>query len=466
VAKAPAASARLLIFIFAVLVLAILAIREDTASHAPPPPPSTPTVTPLPTPPPERGGTGISTLPSGAFFNVRTAADTAAAMVGQVGSGRRIAVTGAVAGSVVFGNPVWYAVTLPKGVRGYVSSSAFGSLAAAYLPWVGQVTTNGEDGITAIGTFRTTAADSSYVNYGLGATLTVLGVMKGTALEPGNAVWYRIQAPAHDPVYIYSAYLKYRHDGQAALTMPLISAAAIEVKDLDSGRLLYQRQPASRREVASLVKLITALLATEHLSLPATLTVPKAAPSVGLDISGSSMNLLPGERLTVEQLLYGLLLPSGNDAAYTLAQAISGSQGAFVRLMNEKAVALGLRNTHFADAYGLDRAGAYSTAADMATLAEAFLKVPILARIVATTHHTISSTSQHQPFDLENTNALLTSLPGVYGVKTGTTSAAGQCLVAAQRTANGRHLLAVVLGSTDRYADTTALLDYASVLDR
>ena len=178
------------------------------------------------------------------------------------------------------------------------------------------------------------------------------------------------------------------------------------------------------------------------------------------------MNLLPGERLTVEQLLYGLLLPSGNDAAYTLAQAISGSQGAFVRLMNKKAVALGLRNTHFADAYGLDRAGAYSTAADIATLAEVFLKVPILARIVATAHHTISSTAQHQPFDLENTNALLTSLPGVYGVKTGTTSAAGQCLVAAQRTANGHHLLAVVLGSTDRYADTTALLDYALVLDR
>ena len=464
--KAPVAPTRLLILVFAVLVLAIVAIREDTASHAPPPPPPSPTATPLPTPLPERGGTGISTLANGAFFNVRAGADTAAAVVGQVGPAVRIPVTRAVAGSVVFGNPIWYAVRLAKGVRGYVSSSAFGSFAAAHLPWVGQVTTNGEDGITSIGTFRTTAADSPYVNYGLGATLTVLGVVKGTALDPGNAAWYRIQAPAHDPVYIYSAYLKYRHDGQAPLTLPLISAAAIEVKDLDSGRLLYQRRPESRREVASLVKLITALLATEHLAPSAILTVPKAAPSVGLDISGSSMNLLPGERLTVEQLLYGLLLPSGNDAAYTLAQAISGSQGAFVRLMNGKAVALGLRNTHFADAYGLDRAGAYSTATDIATLAEAFLKVPLLARIAATARYAIPTTSQHQPFDLETTNALLTSLSGIYGVKTGTTSAAGQCLVAAQRTANGRHLLAVVLGSTDRYADTTALLDYASVLDR
>lgn len=134
--------------------------------------------------------------------------------------------------------------------------------------------------------------------------------------------------------------------------------------------------------------------------------------------------------------------------------------------MNEKVIALGLRNTHFADAYGLDRAGAYSTVADIATLAEAFLKVPLLARIAATAHYTIPSTSQHQPFDLENTNALLTSLAGVYGVKTGTTTAAGQCLVAVQRTTTKRHLLVVVLGSTDRYADTTALLDYASVLDR
>ena len=464
--RAPAASARLLVFVFAVLALAILAIREDTASHAPPPPPPTPTLTPLPTPPPERGGTGISTLPSGAFFNVRAAADTAAAVVGQVGSGVRIPVTGAVGGSVVFGNPIWYAVTLPKGVRGYVSSSAFGSFASAHLPWVGQVTTNGEDGITSVGTFRATNTNGPYVSYGVGAALTVLGLTRGTALEPGNAVWYRIQAPGRDPVYIYSAYLKYRHDGQAPLALPLISAPAIEVKDLDSGQVLYQRRPGGRREVASLVKLITALLATEHLSPSATLTVPKAAPSVGLDISGSSMNLLPGERLTVEQLLYGLLLPSGNDAAFTLAQAVSGSQRAFVGLMNEKAAALGLRNTRFADAYGLDRAGAYSTAADVATLAEAFLKVPLLARIVATAHYTIPATSQHQPFDLQNTNALLTSMSGVYGVKTGTTPAAGECLVAAQRTEGKRHLLVVVLGSADRYADTTALLDYAPVLGR
>jgi len=150
------------------------------------------------------------------------------------------------------------------------------------------------------------------------------------------------------------------------------------------------------------------------------------------------------------------LLPSGNDAAVALAEHVAGSQEAFVQLMNETSVALGLKNTTFTNPHGLDDPAQVSTATDLATMARAAFVYPLLARIVAT------PTAQVAGRALTNTNQLLGAYQGADGVKTGSTDAAGECLVASV-TRDDHRLLVVVLGSADRYADARSLLDYATV---
>jgi hypothetical protein len=147
--------------------------------------------------------------------------------------------------------------------------------------------------------------------------------------------------------------------------------------------------------------------------------VPPGAPSVGAAVGGTAMGLLPGERLSLHDLLYGMLLPSGNDAAYTVAQAVAGSQQAFAALMNAKATALGLLGTHFAQSYGFDEADQYSTAWDLMRLARYDLRhYPLFDRIVATAYRYIGPGLTHPDFALHNLNRLLGVYPGVIGVKT------------------------------------------------
>jgi D-alanyl-D-alanine carboxypeptidase (penicillin-binding protein 5/6) len=326
-------------------------------------------------------------------------------------------------------------------------------------------TTDGEDGVATLQSFLDTQGARPYAAYDLGSQFTVEGTVHGRALRADDDVWYRVQAPAGRAVYVYSAYLKYLRGGRTALPLPPLHAAAVLLEDLDSGRVLVAQGADAPRAPASLVKMMTALLVVERLSLDATVTVPAGAPSVGEAVGGTAMGLTPGERLSVRDLLYGMLLPSGNDAAYTLAQAVGGTQEGFAGLMNARAAALGLRHTHFTQAYGLDQAGQYSTTRDLAVVAAALLRVPALAAIVRTPAYTIPATAAHAAYSLQATDQLLGTYPGVYGVKTGTTPAAGQCLVSALRTRAGHHLLGVVLGSTDRYADMRLLLDYGQTLE-
>lgn len=172
------------------------------------------------------------------------------------------------------------------------------------------------------------------------------------------------------------------------------------------------------------------------------------------------MGLLPGEELSVRDLLYGLLMVSAGDAAYTLALASAGSQQAFVRLMNAEARHLGMRDTVFTDPEGYDDPGEHSTALDLAGLARYLLQhQPLAAAIVATHDHLIAASGRHPAFQLHNLNQLLGTYPGAFGVKTGTTPDAGQNLVAGAKRL-GRRVVLVVLGSTDRYADAVAVLDY------
>jgi D-alanyl-D-alanine carboxypeptidase (penicillin-binding protein 5/6) len=216
---------------------------------------------------------------------------------------------------------------------------------------------------------------------------------------------------------------------------------------------------------ASLVKMMTAAVALDRMAPSTPMTVPDGAPSVGAAIGGTAMGLIPGERLSLHDLLYGMLLPSGNDAAYTIAAAIAGTQDNFADLMNRKAAGLGLTRTHFVQAYGLDAPGEYSTARDLLHLAIYDLQHYALFRdIVKTTDHVIGQGLTHRAYALHNRNSLLGVYPGAFGVKTGTTPQAGQNLVAVVQR-DGHRVIAAILGAADRYADATAVLNYAVAVD-
>lgn len=242
--------------------------------------------------------------------------------------------------------------------------------------------------------------------------------------------------------------------------------------DDTNGAELYAKAPDERVAPASTTKLLTALLVLELARLDQRVTV---APSdISTDPTESSMYLAAGDVVTMEDLLYGMLLVSGGDAARAAGRTIgaallAGAPGdplaRFMQEMNARAARLGLTNTHFVNPDGNDAEGHFSSARDLLKLASTDLKNPVFARIVGTQQATRTSVDASKTFALTNTNGLLGQRPGVHGVKTGTTDNAGQCLVTAQWTAHGR-IITVVLGSTDRYADTVALLDYANAAYR
>jgi serine-type D-Ala-D-Ala carboxypeptidase (penicillin-binding protein 5/6) len=245
-------------------------------------------------------------------------------------------------------------------------------------------------------------------------------------------------------------------DIDRASALPLSARTAVVI-DYASNRIMYANGANRQLPPASTTKMMTALLTMEEGGLSATVTVSPLAAGVG----GTSMNLAAGQTLTVLELLYGLLLPSGNDAAMALAQRDSPDPQAFVNRMNRKAAAIGLTDTHFVNPHGLDDAGHVSSAYDLAELARYALQhQQLFDDIVATQKHTIPAEPGHPEFDLQNLNQLLGTYPGADGVKTGTTEAAGQVLVGSV-SRDGHRVLAVVMGSTDRYADSRLLLDHA-----
>lgn len=220
----------------------------------------------------------------------------------------------------------------------------------------------------------------------------------------------------------------------------------------DGGRVLFDRAADRRLPNASTTKMVTALVALENLDLRDVVGVPRAVLSIG----GGTLDLRPGERYMVEDLLAAMLLDSSNDAAIALAHAVSGSEEAFVTVMNSFVDDLGLADTSFVTSHGLDEPGHYSSASDLAAIARVVLADDVLARIVATRRATVPTSQGRRRLD--NRNALLDTYRGAVGVKTGYTIAAGNVLVAAARR-NGRTLIAVVMGSTDSFADAAALLD-------
>ena len=229
-----------------------------------------------------------------------------------------------------------------------------------------------------------------------------------------------------------------------------ISAERAIVLDGQTGQVLYEKNGNQQALIASTTKIMTALVVCEQCNVLDRVAIPKEA----VGIEGSSMYLREGEVLTVQELLYGLMLRSGNDAAVALAIYCGGTVEGFAELMNDKAHRLGLRNTHFVNPHGLDAPDHYSTAKDLAILAAYAMENPIFARTVATKTVTIGERS------LRNHNKLLWQFDGADGVKTGFTKAAGRLLVSSA-VRDGRRIIAVTMNAPDDWEDHKQLLSRA-----
>jgi D-alanyl-D-alanine carboxypeptidase len=226
--------------------------------------------------------------------------------------------------------------------------------------------------------------------------------------------------------------------------------------DVDTGRVLWRHNPERRRAIASLTKMMTALVVVDRLSERARVPITKEA----LRYRGSGVGMLPrGRRIAVDTMLHGLLLPSGNDAAIALAQRAGGSVAGFVALMNERAAAMGLSCTRFSSPDGYEDRGNESCAADMAAVGRAVLRSPRLARIVRRPSAVLPFPIKGHRLWLYNNNPLLrTGYRGTTGIKTGYTDGAGRCLVATARR-GGVRLGVVLLGSPDPERQARRLLD-------
>jgi D-alanyl-D-alanine carboxypeptidase len=278
-----------------------------------------------------------------------------------------------------------------------------------------------------------------------GASRTVPGPLQvangpAPAADPGSRPLRLALTGTADPVQV-----AFKHPPRSGLLF-----------DLDTGEVLWRKDPARVLPIASLTKMMTALIVVDRAPPDAMVRVTKEA----LAYKGSGVGLLPkGKRVKLETLLNGLLLPSGNDAAIALAQRISGTVAGFVERMNERAGDLGLACTRFSSPDGFVDAGNHSCAIDLAELARAVLDKPRLARIVARRRAVMPFPIKGGRIYLFNNNPLLrTGYPGTIGIKTGYTDAAGRCLVAAARR-GGRRLGVVLLHSPDPGKQATQLLN-------
>lgn len=238
---------------------------------------------------------------------------------------------------------------------------------------------------------------------------------------------------------------------------PEISGEAAVLLDSKNGQVLFEKNPHQRIYPASTTKILTAILALENGKLDDMVTIPKEA----CNIEGSAIGLQEGEKISLGDLLYSLLLISGNDAAVAIAQHVGGSVEGFVQLMNKKAAELGAVESHFNNPNGLPDPDHYSTAYDMALIARYAMQNPEFREIVSTETKTIHRDDPKAQIFLENHNRLLWRYEGAIGVKTGYTTQAGQCLISAVNR-QGRELIAVVMKSegSNIWPDSTKLLDY------
>lgn len=238
---------------------------------------------------------------------------------------------------------------------------------------------------------------------------------------------------------------------------PNVNSRSCVVLDRNSGAILYGKNEKKQVKMASTTKIMTAIVVIENTSLDQTVEVSKKSAGTG----GSRLGLKTGDKITIRDLLYGLMLRSGNDAAVCLAESVAGSVAEFSNLMNAKAQELGLLNSHFESPHGLDSDGHYTTAYELALLSNYALKNQTFLTIVGTKNYTV--TINGYPKTLSNTNELLGNLNGVYGIKTGFTNGANRCLVTACKRGE-MDIICVVLGADTknfRTKDSIKLIEYS-----
>lgn len=235
----------------------------------------------------------------------------------------------------------------------------------------------------------------------------------------------------------------------------VVSAEAAALIDVSTGRILWSHEGEKKMLVASTTKILTAIVAIEQGDLSSQVTVSGNA----FGVEGSSLYLKNGEKMSLEHMLYGLMLRSGNDAATAIAEHIGGSVEGFVVLMNQKAEHIGMSRSHFVNPHGLNADDHYSTALDMARLTAYALKNPIFAQIVKTKVKKAPNPHEKWDYTWYNKNKLLAMYEGADGVKTGYTVKAGRCLVSSA-SRDGRQLAVVTLNAPGDWADHARLLDF------
>lgn len=241
----------------------------------------------------------------------------------------------------------------------------------------------------------------------------------------------------------------------SGLVPPDIRASSALLIEGETGRVILEKNSRERRPMASLTKLMTAVLVLERGSLSDWVIVSRRAATT----RGSSLGLRPGQRILLRSLLLGLLVRSANDAAVAAAEHVSGSEEEFVEQMNQKALTLGLYDTHFANCHGLDHPNHYSTAYDMAQLSQYAISLPLLANCVRNKEVAIWLHGYHRPRICRNSNKLLRFYLGADGIKTGYTEEAGKCLVGSA-SRGGHRLIAVLLNDNERWQDACELFEY------
>ncbi len=238
---------------------------------------------------------------------------------------------------------------------------------------------------------------------------------------------------------------------------PQINSRIALIYDRASGKIMYEKNGNKQTPMASTTKIMTAIVVLENANLKDVVTIDSKAAGMG----GSRLGLKKNDKITVNDLLYGLMLRSGNDAAVALANHVGGSIEGFAEMMNAKAKEMGLTNSHFVVPHGLDNEGHYTTAYELAKMADYALQIEKFKEIVSTYSTTI--TINGYPKAINNTNKLLGSVAGVYGVKTGFTNGAGRCLVAACERDN-LDIITVIIGAdtnNQRTEDSKELIEYA-----
>ncbi len=271
-------------------------------------------------------------------------------------------------------------------------------------------------------------------------------VYNGLVLSEGRPLFREIKLdlpePAEYPVNV------------TKVPAPLLTARGAVVIDADSKTILFQKNPDLKLLPASTTKIMTGLVAIENYDLGQVITIDSVHQT------GEVMELQPGEKITVENLLYGLLVQSANDAATVLSQSYPGGQDKFIAAMNDKAESLGLTNTHYTNATGLDAYDHYTSAHDLALLGAQAMQNPTFKKIVGTQGISVSDIDNTMSHDLETIDKLLGQVPGLSGIKTGWTELAGECFVS-YVSRDGHDLVTVVLGSGDRFGETVSLIDWS-----